>query len=133
MNLKKYTRLIEWSDEDQCYLGSLPELLQGHCCHGDSVEEVARHLDECEEMALEALSEEPQRGVQVFVPARKRNWINSNSIATLRASFGLSQQEFASRIGASLSTLQKWERGERKPSGSSAKLLEVVSKHPEVL
>ncbi len=53
MNHKPHcTRIIEWSHEDQCYLGSLPELLLGHCTHGDTWEEVNSHLNECEEMAL---------------------------------------------------------------------------------
>ena len=53
-NKTHYTRVIEWSEEDQLYLGSLPELLFGHCTHGTTAEEVNRNLDECEEMALES-------------------------------------------------------------------------------
>ncbi|MEG2237684.1 MAG: hypothetical protein RRY13_08525 [Akkermansia sp.] len=33
--MNKYTRIIEWSDKDQCYLGCLPELLEGHCTHAE--------------------------------------------------------------------------------------------------
>ena len=30
----KYVKLVEWSDEDQCFIGSCPELFYGGC-HGD--------------------------------------------------------------------------------------------------
>lgn len=70
-NKTHYTRVIEWSEEDQLYLGSLPELLFGHCTHGTTAEEVNRNLDECEEMALESLSEEPVRGTGTSFCSRK--------------------------------------------------------------
>jgi hypothetical protein len=28
-----YTKLVEWSDEDGCFVGSAPPLI-GQCCHG---------------------------------------------------------------------------------------------------
>ncbi len=28
-----YTKVVEWSDEDGCFIGSAPPLI-GHCCHG---------------------------------------------------------------------------------------------------
>ena len=30
----KYLKLVEWSDEDQCFVGSVPGWI-GACCHGD--------------------------------------------------------------------------------------------------
>ena len=30
----KYVKIVEWSDEDQCYVGSAPGLVLGGC-HGD--------------------------------------------------------------------------------------------------
>jgi len=30
----RYLKLVEWSDEDQCYVGSVPGWI-GKCCHGD--------------------------------------------------------------------------------------------------
>ncbi len=30
----QYIKLVEWSDEDQCYIGSSPGFI-GQCCHGD--------------------------------------------------------------------------------------------------
>lgn len=34
-----YLKLVRWSDEDDCYVGSIPDLC-GDCCHGDTQSEV---------------------------------------------------------------------------------------------
>jgi len=39
----RYAKIVEWSDEDQCYLGSSPGLLYGGC-HGDDETAVFREL-----------------------------------------------------------------------------------------
>ena len=38
-----YLKIVEWSDEDQCYVGSIPGWI-GKCCHGDDEEDVYRLL-----------------------------------------------------------------------------------------
>ena len=38
-----YLKLVEWSEEEQCYVGSSPTLI-GPCCHGDDEAEVYRDL-----------------------------------------------------------------------------------------
>jgi len=38
-----YLKIVEWSDEDQCYIGSIPGWI-GKCCHGDNEEGVYRQL-----------------------------------------------------------------------------------------
>ncbi len=39
----RYVKLVEWSDEDSCYVGSCPGLLLGGC-HGESEVEVFKEL-----------------------------------------------------------------------------------------
>ena len=39
----KYIKIVEWSDEDQYYVGSSPGLIFGGC-HGDNEREVFREL-----------------------------------------------------------------------------------------
>ena len=34
----RYVKIVEWSDEDQCYVGSCPGLLYGGCHGSDEVE-----------------------------------------------------------------------------------------------
>ncbi len=39
----RYLKIVEWSDEDHCYIGSIPGWV-GKCCHGDNEEKVYREL-----------------------------------------------------------------------------------------
>jgi len=39
----RYVKIVEWSDEDSCYVGSSPGLLFGGC-HGDDEREVFEQL-----------------------------------------------------------------------------------------
>lgn len=51
-------------------------------------------------------------------------------VKDIRAKLGMSQNEFASAFGISVSTLRHWERGDRKPHGPALVLLNVVAKEP---
>jgi len=48
----RYVKIVEWSDEDQCYVGSAPGLLLGGC-HGPSERQVFEELCEIVEEAIE--------------------------------------------------------------------------------
>lgn len=50
-------------------------------------------------------------------------------IKALREKFKVSQPVFAYYLNTSVSTVQKWESGAKRPSGMSLKLLSVVRKH----
>ena len=50
----------------------------------------------------------------------------------IRTNLNLSQSEFASLMGVSVRTVQEWEQGRRKPSGSAVALLRIVEQKPEV-
>ncbi len=39
----KFLKIVEWSDEDECYVGSVPGWI-GPCCHGDEEVEVYKKL-----------------------------------------------------------------------------------------
>ncbi len=39
----RYVKIVEWSDEDACYVGSSPGLLYGGC-HGDDEQKVFEQL-----------------------------------------------------------------------------------------
>src|SRR3989338_2521633 len=47
-------------------------------------------------------------------------------IRRIRVSSSASQAVFAAYLNTSVSTVQKWERGEKKPNGPSLKLLSLV-------
>ena len=49
-------------------------------------------------------------------------------IVSLRRRFKLSQAALASVFNISLSTVQKWEQGHKKPTGASRKLLDIIER-----
>jgi predicted RNase H-like HicB family nuclease len=48
----RYVKIVEWSDEDQCFVGSCPGLLYGGC-HGDDEKVVFAELCEIVEETIE--------------------------------------------------------------------------------
>ena len=47
----RYAKIVEWSDEDQCYVGSSPGLIYGGC-HGNDEEAVFAELCHAVEDAI---------------------------------------------------------------------------------
>lgn len=54
-------------------------------------------------------------------------------VKAIRARLHKSQREFAQMIGVSVSTLQNWEQGRRKPEGPARALLQVALHKPEAV
>lgn len=54
-------------------------------------------------------------------------------VKKLRTKMDMSQSEFASAFGISVSTLRHWERGDRVPQGAALVLLNVVAKEPQAV
>lgn len=54
---------------------------------------------------------------------------NASQIKGLRVKNKASQSVFAAYLNTSLSTIQKWEGGMKKPNGLSLKLLSLVDKN----
>jgi putative transcriptional regulator len=52
--------------------------------------------------------------------------LSPRQIRALRARARMSQAVFAAFLNTSVSTVQKWEIGEKRPSGPSLKLLNVI-------
>ncbi len=50
------------------------------------------------------------------------------NIITIRKRFKLSQAALASVFNVSTSTVQKWEQGNKKPTGASKKLLDIIER-----
>ena len=55
MDTKHCSALIDWSDEDGCFVGSALPLV-GQCCHGETRAEVAARLD----AIIEDLLDDPE-------------------------------------------------------------------------
>ena len=68
----RYLKIIEWSDEDGCYIGSCPELFHGGC-HGDDDHEVFDHLCRIIEETIEIYRRE---GKSLPKPLVNRSFVN---------------------------------------------------------
>lgn len=64
-------------------------------------------------------------GSCLAVPER----IEPSQIKRIRESQRVSQPVFARYLNTSESTIEKWESGEKRPSGMALKLLMIVQKH----
>ena len=64
--------------------------------------------------------------------ARKTK-VKPNEVAAARLSTGLTQAEFAKALQISARTLQEWEQGRRQPSGAAKALLQIASRHPDII
>jgi predicted RNase H-like HicB family nuclease len=53
----RYLKIVEWSDEDQCYVGSCPELF-GAGCHGDNEAKVYKELCQIVDEVIELYKED---------------------------------------------------------------------------
>ncbi len=53
----RYIKIVEWSNEDECFVGYCPGII-GPCCHGDEETEVYRQLCQIVDEWLEIAQQE---------------------------------------------------------------------------
>lgn len=68
----KYVKIVEWSEEDNCYVGSAPGLVLGGC-HGDNEKEV---FDELCQIVGEAIDLYHEEGRPLPPPTSGRDFAN---------------------------------------------------------
>ena len=68
----KYVKIVEWSEDDQCYVGSAPGLSFGGC-HGQNEKEV---FDELCQIVDEAISIYEKEGKPLPPPTSGRDYAN---------------------------------------------------------
>ncbi|MGH6894636.1 MAG: helix-turn-helix domain-containing protein [Dongiaceae bacterium] len=56
-----------------------------------------------------------------------------DDVRMVRVNLKMTQAEFARTFHVGLKTLQKWERGERHPTGPAAALLQVIRRDPKAV
>ena len=54
-------------------------------------------------------------------------------VKAIRQRLGKSQSEFAAMFGVSVSTLQNWEQGRRRPEGPARALLKIAAENPKAV
>jgi predicted RNase H-like HicB family nuclease len=55
----RYLKIVEWSEEDGCFVGQCPGII-GPCCHGDDEAVVYAELCEIVEEWLDIMAKEQQ-------------------------------------------------------------------------
>jgi len=68
----RYVKIIEWSDEDQCYVGSCPGLFYGGC-HGDDEMRVFAELCQIVEETIDLYEKD---GKPLPSPTAGRDYAN---------------------------------------------------------
>jgi predicted RNase H-like HicB family nuclease len=68
----RYVKIVEWSEEDQCYVGSSPGLIYGGC-HGDDEKAV---FDELCQIVVEAIDLYRKRGAPLPPATSGRDFVN---------------------------------------------------------
>ena len=67
----KYLKIVQWSDEDQCFVGQCPGII-GPCCHGDDEAVVYAELCQIVDEWIDTLTQDgkplppPTAGADVF-------------------------------------------------------------------
>jgi predicted RNase H-like HicB family nuclease len=69
----RYVKLVEWSDEDHCFIGSCPELFYGGC-HGSDAKEVFAELCELVEDVIRTYESESR---PLPAPMAGREFVNA--------------------------------------------------------
>lgn len=69
----KYAKIVEWSDQDRCFIGSCPELFYGGC-HGNDEREVFDHLCQIVDEMIELYKQE---GKSLPPPLSGRELVNA--------------------------------------------------------
>ena len=56
----KYLKIVEWSSEDNCYVGSVPGWI-GKCCHGDDELKVYQDLSKILDERIDIYKDEKRK------------------------------------------------------------------------
>ncbi len=65
----RYVKIIEWSDEDECFVGQCPGII-GPCCHGDDETHVYAELCQVVDEWIEIMKKD---GKSLPLPTVGRN------------------------------------------------------------
>ena len=59
--------------------------------------------------------------------------LEKNEVTEIRQKLNLTQTQFATAFGISVSTLRNWEQGHRNPTGPAVTLIKVARRHPKAI
>lgn len=67
----RYVKIVEWSEEDQCFVGSCPDLFYGGC-HGDDEKQVFAELCQIVDETIELYERD---GKPLPVPTTAKDYV----------------------------------------------------------
>src|SRR3954465_5899459 len=70
-----------------------------------------------------SVAPEPGRALSLLLPTGGSNHMEAENIRTLRHNLGLTQEEFAHRLGITVATVNRWENGHNSPTRLARKAL----------
>lgn len=134
---RRYPMLIAWSEPDELFLASFPDV-PGIVTHGATAEVAAARGEEVIVIWLTSMAD---AGYEIPPPTTTARHASvsrpptrsTERITTVRRRLGVSQQVFADLLNVSVGTVRSWEQGIRKPDGASRPLLDIAERHPEAL
>ncbi len=134
---RRYPMMIAWSEEDELFLSSFPDV-PGIVTHGATPEEAAERGEEVIAIWLTSLLDAGHEIPQPSLTARQASVrrpprYSADRIAQIRRNLDVSQQVFADILNVSAGTVRSWEQGIRRPDGASLRLLDIAERHPEAL
>ena len=119
----RYVKIVEWSEEDQCYVGSCPGLLYAGC-HGDDEKQVFAELCQIVEEVIELYKKD---GKPLPPPTSGRDYANQmQHVARPRICGDMTQGRAATRDGVRSQLVRAqdraggpvFERGRRRQAGT---------------
>jgi antitoxin HicB len=99
---RSYPALMAWSDEDSCFVASVPAL-RGCMSHGESMEEAARNIADATESWLDAAEAagieipDPPEGKSGNIPLRMPRWLHE-LIAVRAEADGVSVNQWVTSV-----------------------------------
>ena len=95
-----------------------------------NIEKIAKAIEEDAGMPIDGLRD----GLQEAAAGMGRvTTAEQNLIRAVRTKAGLSQADFAKRLKTPVATLRDWEQGRFTPPGGVLCLLELMTRHPELI
>lgn len=126
MKTEGYNLIVEWSKEDECYIGTCPELFEGGC-HGDSEDEVRNELI----LIASGVIDDLKKAGTLPLPSSRS--ARTTTALPARARTNLNQEQFAAAIGTSVATIKNWEQKRSSPKGAARTLLRLIELEPKTI
>jgi DNA-binding transcriptional regulator YiaG len=127
MNINGYNLIVKWSDEDECFVGTCPELFSGGC-HGEDESSTSAEL---EVIVEDVLADFKKEGRAAPLPSTRT--ARTSSALAARVCSKLNQEQFAQAIGVPVGTVRNWEQKRSSPKGAARTLLSLIEVKPETI